>query len=332
MNPALKRRLQLGAGLAVFAIAVAVSYFSISEEEQGTAVQDIFLVIDVSGSMADESKLAFAKRAATEFVNVMTTNQTTNHHIGLITFADNAVLIEDLGDDSQKLTNSISNLYADGGTAMGDGILLAVDYLSQARSDTSKTIILLSDGAANSGHPPSNAAINTANNNIQIFAVGYGHGADEFTLRSISEITNGAYFDAPTGQDLAETFNEIANVLISPASHYSSRVLILIAIPVLLFIPAIEVGLTTMMGRLDDAPVKRNVKQTAACPHCSHSNRKTAKFCLKCGKALNPKSDDAPVKRNVKQTAACPHCSHSNRKTAKFCLKCGKNITKGEHD
>ncbi len=330
MNPALKRRLQLGAGFLVFAIAVAVSYFSISEEEQNTGMHDIFLVIDVSGSMADESKLTFAKRAATEFVNVMIANQTTNHHIGLITFANSAVLVDDLGDDSQKLTNSISNLFADGGTAMGEGISLSVDYLSQARPDAVKTIILLSDGAANSDYNPISAATYTANNNVQIFAVGYGHDADVFTLRSITEITNGAYFDAPTGQDLAETFNEIANVLISPVSHYSSRVLILIAIPVLLFIPAIEVGFTTMMGRLDDAPVKRNVKQTL-CPHCSHPNKKAAKFCLKCGKALNPKSDDAPVKRNVKQTL-CPHCSHPNKKAAKFCLKCGVNIAKGENN
>ena len=118
-------------------------------------------------------------------------------------------------------------------------------------------------------------------------------------------MTGGKYYNASTGQDLADTFGEIAGVLISPLSHYSSRILILIAIPVLLFIPTIERGLTTMMRRAEDKPVERIVKPKRTedkpkakidkpkitCPNCNYVNRTTSKFCVKCG---------SPVKGRVK--------------------------------
>ena len=107
-------------------------------------------------------------------------------------------------------------------------------------------------------------------------------------------MTGGKYYDAPTGKDLANTFGEIADVLISPLSHYSSRILILIAIPVLLFIPTIERGLTTMMKRAEDKPVERIVKAKidkpkVTCRNCNYVNRTASKFCVKCGSPVKGK-------------------------------------------
>ena len=318
------------AGFGVFAIAGVLSYFSVEEAESKTAFQqDIFLVIDVSGSMADDSKLEFAKRAALEFVNVLEQDETSSYRLGLIVFSDRAELVTDLSYNSADLKAGISDLYPLASTAMGDGILLAVDSLAINGTDTPKTVILLSDGASNAGINPYDAAQIASKSNVVIMSVGYGYDADVFTLQSVASTTDGKYFNAPTGQDLADIFGEIADLIISPVSHYSSRVMVLVAIPILLFIPAIEIGLTTMMGRFDDAPVKRNISKQP-CPHCSHGNRPTAKFCLKCGKSLkdDKTTDDAPVKRNISKQP-CPHCSHDNRPTAKFCLKCGKSLKGG---
>ena len=277
-----KRRLQLTVGFTVFAIAVAISYFSVVPTDPTT--QDIFLVIDVSGSMAYDSKLDFAQQAASEFVNTLRINHTSTHHIGLITFANEAYEVVDLTDDYDQLTRGISNLRADGGTAMGEGINLATLLFDDGRLNAGKTIVLLSDGAANLGTPPLFAAQTASSANVKIFSVGYGYDADVTTLKATASITSGEYFDAPTGQDLAEAFETIAESLISPASHYSSRVMMLLAIPILLFIPAIEAGITTMMQRAD-APIPRNISKKP-CPYCKHSNRPTAKFCLNCGKSI----------------------------------------------
>ena len=71
MNPDSKRQFQLLIGFAIFAFAVVVSYFSVVEADtEDTPQYDIYLVIDVSGSMHDESKLVFAKQAAIEFVEL----------------------------------------------------------------------------------------------------------------------------------------------------------------------------------------------------------------------------------------------------------------------
>ncbi|MDA8000137.1 MAG: VWA domain-containing protein, partial [Alphaproteobacteria bacterium] len=262
-----RRTVQLAAGFAVFAVAVVVSYYSVEEEaDQSLKLQDIFLVIDVSTSMQDEAKLTFAKRAATEFVQTLDLNGTSAHQIGLITFSDTSRVVADLTHDSDHLIGQISSLVVEGNTAMGDGILQATDRLQGGRTDASKIIVLLSDGASNVGTNPIDASFFAQNNGATVFSVGYGSGADVLTLSTVAHNTNGQYFAASTGQDLAATFSEIADILISPVSHYSSRAMMLIAIPILLFIPAIEVGLTTMMGRLGDAPVQRNVARQKSCP------------------------------------------------------------------
>ena len=318
-----RRRLQLAVGFVVFAVAVVVSFFSVVEGDPEPPKQDIFLVIDVSGSMANEAKLSFAQNAAFEFVDVLDLDSTLGHQVGLVAFADTASVAVNLTDNTDQLKQGISGLSANGNTAMWDGLVTAQGLLEQGRPNSGKTIVLLSDGVSNTGFSPPILSAGDLFDDVRIFSVGYGYDADVSTLRLVASVTDGEYFSAPTGQDLADAFGVIAESIISPVSHYSSRAMMLIAIPILLFIPAIEVGLTTMMGRAD-APVQRNVSKKP-CPHCQHANRAAAKFCLKCGKPIQTQRIDTPVQRNVSKKP-CPHCQHANRAAAKFCLKCGKPI------
>ena len=329
MNPNSKRKYQLGIGFAIFAFAVAVSYFSVVEAGvQDTPQYDIYLVIDVSGSMQEESKLVFAKQAALEFIDAFQLDQSSDHRIGLVAFSDYAKMLVELDDNSKNLKEGINKLYPEGATAMGDGISIATQSLSEnTRPDAQKIIVLLSDGMSNTGLHPLSAAGTARENDITIFSVGYGYNADAWTLKAVASVTHGKYYNALTGQDLADVFNEIADVLISPLSHYSSRILILIAIPVLLFIPTIERGLTTMMRRAEDKPVESNVKPKRTedkpkakidklkitCPNCNHLNRSTSKVCAKCGST-------------VKAKITCPNCNYVNRTTSKFCVKCGSTV------
>ena len=331
MDPDSKRQFQLLIGFAIFAFAVVVSYFSVVEADtEDTPQYDIYLVIDVSGSMGtcmdgsysttcynvgitDASPIVPAKKAAIEFVDAFRLDQSSDHRIGLAIFHGSdrsptpiAKIKVELGNNSKNLKQGIDSLYPGGGTAMGDGISIATQSLSEnTRPDAQKIIVLLSDGMSNTGLHPLSAAGTARENDITIFSVGYGYNADAWTLKAVASVTHGKYYNALTGQDLADAFNEIADVLISPLSHYSSRILILIAIPVLLFIPTIERGLTTMMRRAEDKPVERIVKPKRTedkpkakidkpkitCPNCNYVNRTTSKFCVKCG---------SPVKGRVK--------------------------------
>ena len=305
MDPNSKRKFQLIIGFAIFAFAVAISYFSVAEADvQDTPQYDIYLVIDVSGSMENESKLVFAKQVASEFVDVFQLDQSTDHRIGLITFSDYAKMLVELDNNSKNLKEGINKLHPEGTTAMGEGVLTSTQSLSEeTRPDAKKIIVLLSDGMSNTGLHPLSAGATARENNVAIFSVGYGYDADGQTLKAVASMTDGKYYNASTGQDLAATFGEIADVLISPLSHYSSRILILIAIPVLLFIPTIERGLTTMLRRSEDKPVEKTVKpkmvkdkpkekidkSKRTCPSCNHPNRITSKFCIKCGYSIKGK-------------------------------------------
>ena len=347
MKPEAKRKSQVGIGFAILVFAIIISYFSVEEiDAQEIPQYDIYLVIDVSGSMGtcldgdwvsgcsnvgvtDNSPITFAKKAAIEFVDTFQLDQSSNHRIGLAIFHGTqyeptypiSKIIVELDNDSKKLKENIENLYPGGGTAMGDGISIATQSLSQnTRQDVEKIIVLLSDGASNIGSAPLIAAGIAKENDVTIFSVGYGNFADVQTLKAVASVTGGEYYNAPTGKDLARTFNEIADVLISPVSHYSSRILILLAIPILLFIPTIERGLTTMIEKVQDKPVKRNVKKSISkidtggnvCKKCNQMNRSTSKFCIKCGNTLGG---------NV-----CKKCNQMNRSTSKFCIKCGNTL------
>jgi len=309
MNPDSKRQFQLLIGFAIFAFAVVVSYFSVVEADaQDTPQYDIYLVIDVSASMSSDSKLVFAKLAAIEFVDEFQLDQSSDHRIGLAIFNRSdysptpiAKIIVELGNNSKKLEAGIEKLYPGGSTAMGDGISIATQSLSEnTRPDAQKVIVLLSDGISNVGSDPLIAAGIAKDSNVTIFSVAYGPDADVQTLKAVASLTGGKYYNASTGQDLADTFGEIAGVLISPLSHYSSRILILIAIPVLLFIPTIEKGLTTMMRRAEDKPVERIVKPK--------------------------RTEDKPKAKIDKLKITCPNCNHLNRSTSKVCAKCGSTV------
>jgi len=320
MNPDSKRRFQLIIGFAIFVVAIALSYFSVVEADvQDTPQYDIYLVIDVSGSMGtldvyggheriiitDDSPIVFAKQAAIEFVDMFQLDKSSVHRIGLAIFhgddyappTPKSEILVNLENNSENLKEGIDKLYPGGATAMGEGILIATESLSEnTRPDTEKVIVLLSDGVSNAGLDPLSAAGLANENDVTIFSIGYGDAADVQTLKAVASLTNGKYYNALTGQELAGTFNQIADVLISPLSHYSSRILILIAIPVLLFIPTIERGIATIMRMSDPKPPERmkkerkNVKRPeimkTACTECNYLNNSTSKFCGKCGKPV----------------------------------------------
>jgi len=278
MNIDTKQRIQLGIGIAIFIGAVSFSYFFGVTESTETPKHDIYMVLDVSGSMIEPpSKLESAKNAANEFINSLGLSGSSDFRVGLIVFQLEVYSLVDLTNDQNKLNNAISQLQAGGPTAMGDAIALATQKLSnEARPGVTKTILLLADGQNNEGIEPLDAAATTKANDVSIFAVGYGQDADTLTLNLIASITGGKSYEAVTGQDLVSTFADIASVMISPVVQTASRTLILIALPILLFIPAIEKGITTMIGK----------KQTSTCPKCSRVNTASAKFCAKCGNPL----------------------------------------------
>jgi Ca-activated chloride channel family protein len=99
----------------------------------------VMLTIDVSRSMTatdvDPTRLAAAKKAATEFVDSLP----AAFRIGLVAFSTDARLVVQPTTDRGQVRDAIDNLTADGGTALGDAIAISVDATADARNTSAET-------------------------------------------------------------------------------------------------------------------------------------------------------------------------------------------------
>ena len=95
--------------------------------------KDVILVIDVSGSMGNNGRLSLAKEAAKTVVQTLTVAD----RVGVVLFSHEArfvggsreTLLRATKDNKDRLVSEIENMYAEGATNYGDGLLRAFSAL-----------------------------------------------------------------------------------------------------------------------------------------------------------------------------------------------------------
>jgi Ca-activated chloride channel family protein len=209
-------------GIAVLAIAVAGPAASLPVPRQSGTV---ILAMDVSSSMSAKDvapdRLAAAQRAARSFIAA----QPSRIDIGVVAFANGALITGRPTGDHAEATAVIRRLKASGGTSLGPAVIAALSAItgraiSVGRDGTvsgigywpSATIVIFSDGQDES--PASATATATAaaeKAGVRIDTVGIGSTAgttvdvdgyhlftalDPGALRSIARATRGAYYPA----------------------------------------------------------------------------------------------------------------------------------------
>lgn len=196
---------------------------------------DIILAIDLSGSMLAEdynrygvtmNRLQAIKPIIETFIR-----ERVNDRIGIVVFAGRAFTMAPLTFDKEWLSRQTQrlsvNLIVEDGTAIGDGVGLAVSRLElksrQAQDDNGRVgafVILLTDGAHNGGMmTPKQAADLARDRKIKVYTIGAGSRGqvampafdrngvrvgtsrmqsdlDEPTLKEMAKLTGGAYFRA----------------------------------------------------------------------------------------------------------------------------------------
>jgi Ca-activated chloride channel homolog len=157
---------------------------------------DIWLVIDISGSMQDSDKIGQARQAALAFVD----KAEPQNHVGLIAFNNNVETLVEL-DTMEKnkgaLREQIGSLSASGGTALFDAILQTSEKFSAA-GDTNRirAIVILSDGRDTESKAKIQAVIEKINsthgdlNPIIVIPVAYGSDADIGALNAIARASS----------------------------------------------------------------------------------------------------------------------------------------------
>lgn len=178
----------------------------------------VVLVLDVSGSMQGQP-LVDAKVAAARFLDRLS----AGNQAALIAFSDNLnpdpqVLdpTRELGfrGNMEALYDMIEGLQAAGGTHIYNALSKATT-LTQSLPSGHRAILLLSDGTnepADVGNP--DEAITLAKQaNLPIYVIGLGNRIDEQYLRRLTAETGGVLRLAPSSAELAQTFDDMAELL-----------------------------------------------------------------------------------------------------------------------
>ncbi|MGH2728428.1 MAG: vWA domain-containing protein, partial [Actinomycetota bacterium] len=189
------------------------------------------LVLDVSLSMAatdiTPSRLAAAKAAAIEFGRFAPEQL----RIGVAAFSEVSFLASALTRERSQTEAAIQSLRPLAGTAVGDGLWVALDEIARQTSKDGKqapaSVLLLSDGHSNRGRPTQEAADRAKEMDVKVFTVGLGtQGAtldlggqevpvdlDEAELQSIAETTGGTYFRSVDAEGLQEVYRSLSSAL-----------------------------------------------------------------------------------------------------------------------
>ncbi len=199
--------------------------------------RDLLVAVDISGSMRQEDmrigqtqvqRITVVKNVVGEFID-----QRQGDRLGLILFGENAYIQSPLTFDTNTVGRFLNEaeigFAGEQATAIGDAIGLAVKRLRD-RPAASRVIVLLTDGANNTGVDPLHAANMAAKLGVTIYTVGIGademivrgllgsrrvnpsRDLDEESLQRIADATGGKYFRARNPTELEEIYHVINNM------------------------------------------------------------------------------------------------------------------------
>ncbi len=237
---------------------------------------DIVVALDVSGSMraADfrpKDRISVAKEVIRDHVL-----SRPRDRVGLVVFAGEAFTQAPLTHDKALLATVLdgvrSGVIADG-TAIGDGLALALARLETSKAKT-KTVILLSDGDNNAGQLAPETSLSMAKElSIKVFTILVGKGgrvpfpdgvdifgAPRFVtvdmpvnpalLKQIARDTGASFFQATDKKSLETSFQKILEALDRSVLEGTPSVRKPLPLGVLLFFPAFVLLVAAAILRL----------------------------------------------------------------------------------
>jgi Ca-activated chloride channel family protein len=176
---------------------------------------DIVLVLDTSGSMNDEQKMVNARQGANQLVSMLDDSDT----FSLLPFSTHMNwAFQDLPvkTQRQKAEDTISSLFADGGTELYDSIDAAYKHLLDKgeKGDQIRAVIVLTDGADTESSEKLEDLLqhiqqNSEQRPISIFSIAYGHDARRDVLQKISQTTQARMYEG-SPKNIVEVFRDIS--------------------------------------------------------------------------------------------------------------------------
>lgn len=176
---------------------------------------EVVLVLDTSGSMNDEGKIASAREGAKQLVSLLADNDTFSllPFNSTMSWASQDVAMK---DGREQAVRTIDSLFAQGGTALYDSIDAAYQHLLASRKGGSKilAVVVLTDGEDTESKMPLATLMDRIRydgetHDIHVFTIAYGSDAKKDILRQISDATQADSY-AGNPQNIVEVFKEIS--------------------------------------------------------------------------------------------------------------------------
>lgn len=217
----------LALALLVMAAARPEADFRV-QREQAT----VMIAVDVSGSMratdVAPSRLEAAITAGNEFIDQLP----EDFRIGLVSFEGYATVLATPTTDHQAAKAALSGLRLGTSTAIGEGVFASLGQVRDLGEETEPTepipawIVLLSDGTNIAGRSPEEAAAAAVEADVPVSTIAYGTPegildegtdrarpvpADPETMARLAETTGGATYQAQSGEQLREVYEDIGS-------------------------------------------------------------------------------------------------------------------------
>lgn len=197
---------------------------------------------DVDGALKSNARLEIAKRVMKNYIDKQEYNR-----IGLVLFGTFALTKAPLSSDKELLKNLTDEIqpFEEGNTAIGTGVLTALNRLKNSKAK-SRLVILLTDGMNNAGIVDPITAANAARElGVRLYAIGIGNKNaflapidrdgtvyqlggnaefDETVLQQMAQITGGKFYLAQNENTLQEIYDEI-NALEKSEFNVKRRIL-----------------------------------------------------------------------------------------------------------
>jgi Ca-activated chloride channel family protein len=179
---------------------------------------NVLLVVDTSGSMADEDRLARAKEGLDTFFEQVGRQD----NLGLTIFSDRIEPLVPIGPFVQnegRIRETVRNLIADGGTAVWDA---TVESFEQVRADAAASrisaVVVLTDGEDTDSSRSAEEAVEAvraqgdSDAQVRVFTIAYSAGAAGAAegLEAIASASGGQPYEGDT-EDIESVYRSISS-------------------------------------------------------------------------------------------------------------------------